>query len=271
MRRCDHGVPSDGLESGQALGDSRHLGQARHPLGRSDGEELQSAGFDKLQRHAEVVEHAVDAAGDKIVERWRRAAIWHVLQLHMRHHLEHFRCQLRRRAVALRGVGDLAGIGLRVGDELFDITCGNLVRIDHEGVGHAGHHDDRNELAWIKFQVWIEVLIDDQRRWRRSEQGVAVGIGLRHDFGADIAAGAGVVFDDHRSPPFARQPLREDARHHIGGTAGREGDDNLHHSRRIVLGVSIGGGENGSNAPQHRCTARDKLSECHLVLLVWPA
>src|SRR5437762_1738484 len=65
MRRCDHGVPSDGLESGQALGDSRHLGQARHPLGRSDGEELQSAGFDKLQRHAEVVEHAVDAAGDR--------------------------------------------------------------------------------------------------------------------------------------------------------------------------------------------------------------
>ena len=43
---------------------------------------------------------------------------------------------------------------------------------------------------------------------------------MKYCLGPDIAAGARLVFDDDRLPPLARQPIGENPRHHIGGTAG---------------------------------------------------
>ncbi len=79
-----------------------------------------------------------------------------------------------------------------------------------------------------------------KRRRRRRQQRVAVGIGLGDDFGADIAAGAGVVLDDHRLPPFARQPIGDDARHDVGGAAGRKRHHDLDRVRRIILRLCRG-------------------------------
>jgi hypothetical protein len=87
----------------------------------------------------------------------------------------------------------------------------------------------------IEIEMRIKILIDHQRRRRRRQQRVAVGIGFRRNLGADIAAGAGAVLDNHRLPPFARQPIGDDARHDVGGAAGGEGDHDFHRARRKIL------------------------------------
>jgi hypothetical protein len=51
---------------------------------------------------------------------------------------------------------------------------------------------------------------------------VTIGFGTRDEIAGDRAVGARPVFDDHRLPEGSRQGLREDARHHVGGPAGRE-------------------------------------------------
>ena len=54
-------------------------------------------------------------------------------------------------------------------------------------------------------------------------------------------AGAGTVLDDHRLAPFARQPVGDDARHHIGGAAGRERHHDLDRARRVVVRLGRSG------------------------------
>ncbi len=53
--------------------------------------------------------------------------------------------------------------------------------------------------------------------------------------GPDVTAGAGAVLDDDRLPPFLRQEIGDDARHGVGGAAGRERHDDLHGAGRIIL------------------------------------
>ena len=152
----------------------------------------------------------------------------------MSHHLEHFRGEVRGRAVALRGDGDLARIGARVGDEF-----GNGVRldlgIDDQRVRHPAHDRDRDELHRVEAELGIEIVIDDERRRRRREQRVAVGIGFGGDLRADVAGGAGPVLDDDGLSPFARQPVADHARHDVGGAAGRERHDDLDRAGGIIL------------------------------------
>jgi hypothetical protein len=93
----------------------------------------------------------------------------------------------------------------------------------------------RAELERVVRQLGVEVLVDDQRRRRRREQRVAVGIGLVGGLAADVAARARAVFDDDGLSPFARQELGHDARHGIGGPAGREWHDDLDRAAGIIL------------------------------------
>ena len=182
----------------------------------------------------------------------RRAAIGNVLHLHLRHHLEHLGGEMRGGAIALGGGGELAGIGFRIGDQLGDVL-GRDLRVDHQRVRHPSHDDDRDELERVEPELRIEVLVDHQRRRRRGEQRVAVRLGLEHHLGADIAGCAGAVLDHDRLSPFARQPIAEHARHHVGGAAGRERHDDLDRSRRIVLRPRAG--QPGEHSRQHQSGA----------------
>ena len=87
-------------------------------LERGDREPAQLAALDQRQHRADVVEHDVDAAGDEVVERGPGAAIGHVQHLDAGHALEQLAGEMDRGAVAGRGEGDLARVGLGVGDEL---------------------------------------------------------------------------------------------------------------------------------------------------------
>ena len=166
-----------------------------------------------------IVEHAVDVAGDQIVERRRGTAVRHVLQADMPHQLKQLGRQMRGRAVALGGIGDPSGMALRVGDELGHGLGRNLVGIDNQRVWHPPHHGDRHKLQWIEAEMRIEILVDDQRPRRRGQQGVAVRLRLGDRLGADIAASAGAVVDDDGLAPLSRQPVGEDARHHVCGAS----------------------------------------------------
>jgi hypothetical protein len=85
----------------------------------------------------------------------------------------------------------------------------------------------------------IEILIDHQRWRRRREQRVAVGIGAVGEFRADIAGGSGAIFDDDGLAPFARQPFTDNARHGVGGAAGRKRHDDAHGMVREAVGFGL--------------------------------
>ena len=72
-------------------------------LGVATPEQLELPALHQRQRHAEIVEHEIDAAGHEVGQRRRRAAIRHVLEFHVRHHLEQLGGEMRRGAVALGG------------------------------------------------------------------------------------------------------------------------------------------------------------------------
>jgi hypothetical protein len=118
-----------------------------------------------------------------------------------------------------------------------------LSGLEDKRVRHPRHDDDRDELQWIEPKVRIEILIDDQGRWRRCEERVAVGIGLRDDFRTNIAARSGVIFNDDRLVPFARQPLGDNARHDVGSAAGGKRHHDLDDARRVILRMSHRGSE----------------------------
>jgi hypothetical protein len=57
------------------------------------------------------------------------------------------------------------------------------------------------------------------------QQRVAVGRRVHHLLRGDVAAGAGLVLDDHRLADRGLHLLGDQAGHDVGGAAGREGDD----------------------------------------------
>jgi hypothetical protein len=77
------------------------------------------------------------------------------------------------------------------------------------------------------------------------QHGVAVGIGARHQPGADRAAGAAAVLHDDRLAELMRQRLEHDARHDVDRAARRERDDGADLFRRPGLRARETG--------QHRC------------------
>ena len=68
----------------------------------------------------EALEHELHAAGDQVVDRRRAAAIGHVHDLGAGHELEQLAADVAGRAVARRRIGELAGIGLGVRDQVLD-------------------------------------------------------------------------------------------------------------------------------------------------------
>ena len=105
------------------------------------------------------------------------------------------------------------------------------------------------------------------------EQGVAVGLGRRDVGGAERAAGARPVLDDHRLAPALRQPVGQDARDHVGPAGRRRRDDDPHGAVRVVGGFVLllrergGGGERAGEDRQddlrHRVTPVRSGPICH--------
>ena len=169
------------------------------------------------------IEHRGDGAGQHVLQRRRRAAIGHVLQLDAglaRQELAH---QMGVRADARAAEGDLVGLGLGVGDVVAKRLVGRVGRHDQD-VGRMADQRDVGEVGdHVVRQLWIDTGRDAQRRGMRDHQRVAVGSGLGGKVRADRAAGAGLVLDHHLGAESGAELGRQDAGNRVGRTAGREG------------------------------------------------
>src|SRR5690349_7104364 len=141
---------------------------------------------------------------------------------------------MRRRAAALRGVVQLAGIGLRVRDELLDAVHRHL-GIDQQHVWDCADHRDGDELVGVVGEFRVQQVINHQWRRRAREQRVAIRVGTEHGVGTNVAGGARPVLDDHGLAPARREFFGDGARQEIGAATRREGDDDAHRFRGPLL------------------------------------
>jgi hypothetical protein len=92
---------------------------------------------------------------------------------------------------------NLAGIGLRIGDELGD-GCGRERRIDHQDEGIRVDARDRSDVARDgRGTLFIEGHIDGVRGSDEQER-IAVGWRTRDGLQRHIAAAARAIVDHHR-------------------------------------------------------------------------
>ena len=102
---------------------------------------------------------------------------------------------------------------------------------------------DRHEhLDGIVADVGVHRRTGGQRAAGRDEDGVAVGIGGRHELGADAAArAAALILDDDALAKHCAKPVCDDARHAVGRPTGRERHDHLDRPVRIGLRLGVCG------------------------------
>ena len=155
----------------------------------------------------------------------------------------------------------------------FRSVDGDALRVDDDDLRHARDQADRNEVGLDRV---VELRIHRRRDrvvHRAHEERVAVGRGLGGDAGADGAAGAAAVVDDHLPAEVARQHRGERPRERVGAAAGGEGNDEGHRpvrpaalraapaaSRRAAASGGAGGGETAASAGRGRASRRDMES-----------
>ncbi len=122
---------------------------------------------------------------------------------------------MRRRAIARRGVVELAGRRLGERDQLGDRARRQRGMHDqHVGLG-ADQDDGRQILDRVVRQIAVEAGVGRQDGVVAHQQRVAVGRRLGDDVAGEVAAGAGAIVGDHRlAEPFV-QFLADGARQQI--------------------------------------------------------
>ena len=149
--------------------------------------------------------------------------------------LEQFHAEMQRAAHPAGAVLDIAGLGFGQRNELLD-RFDRQLRVDRERVRARSEQRDRREgLQRVDGQLVKRRI--DRMRDGDDQQRVAVGRRLRHQFGADDAAGAGLVLDDELlAEPLAEAAQLDDARQDVVQPARRERHDHPHRLvRRVVL------------------------------------
>ena len=153
------------------------------------------------------------------------------------------------------GVTDLAGIGLRIGDERFPVLETQLLaHEDHGRRALANRRDDRELVLEFEAQLLLHRQQAARHGARAAEQGVAVRLPARDVFHRDDAVGARLVLDDDVDAKNIAQLLGGGAQGDVGRTAGRERIDDADRLRgELVLGKARAGarserkqGEQGS-------------------------
>ena len=221
-----HSVPGVRLESRQSdfidrgqLRRRRRAPRARH----RERPKLPVPHVREGRRHGR--EHELHLATEEIRERRRRAFVRHVNHPDPRHRVEQLPREVRGRAVPGRGEVDLARPGLGERDQLLDGRCPKR-RVNDEHVGRRRRERHRREVPdRIEGHLAEEARVDRERSRRAHQQRVAVGGALRDDVGADVAARAGPIVDQHLLREALGELLRDRARDDVGAAARRESDD----------------------------------------------
>ena len=233
--RAHDAEPQRRLEAGIALlGDRRHVGQRGRARRGADRERAHLVRLGVLQQRRHRAEHGLHFARENRRVGRRVALVGNVHEVDLGGVLQHLHRQVRRGAVAGRGVVQLAGLALRERDELGQVARLHL-RIDDQQVRRDRHQRDRREIRdRVVRKLRIRAGRDRVGAGRAERQRVAVGRRLGRGVGADRAAGARPVLDDHGLAEPLAQPLRHDAGDDVGRAARREADDELDGLVRII-------------------------------------
>src|SRR5262245_48499178 len=155
--------------------------------------------------------------------------------------LEQFAGEVGRRAGGRLGKTVFAGMTLHQLDKFLE-RLGGKAGIDRNDVGRGGDQRDRRKVFdRVMRDFRIDARIDHEAR-AHHEDRVAVGRRACHCGHAGVTAGAWNVFGVNLLPPDLRQFLRDDARDHVGRTAGPKGHDQSDRPCGISLRRGLAGG-----------------------------
>ena len=165
---------------------------------------------------------------------------------------EIFARDMADRADAGRSEVDLAGIGLRVRDQVADRARG-IGRVHHQRGRRDADPADRLEvLARIEPDVVVERRADAERAGVDQRDHAAVGRTLGDHPHADGAARAAAVVDDDRLAERFAELVGKDARDDVGAAARRERHDHGDRARGAGLCLRRGAAEKRGACTQQR-------------------
>src|SRR4029453_3432457 len=142
LGRCNHPVPIFGLQVSPAdLDIGWHIGRARHPLQRTDGDRLELAGLDLRQQYWKIEEHHLHLLGEQIVPRGRHTTVRHVADVDAGGELEQFAREVRHAAGGGGCKVELAWLRLRQSHQFLHVVRGNA-GCDNEHLGHLCNQRD---------------------------------------------------------------------------------------------------------------------------------
>src|SRR5262249_1539707 len=147
--------------------------------------------------------------------------------------LEQFHEDVVRRAVAGGGVAVLAGVFLYLRDPLGHRARGKGRMHAQEEAGRAEAGDRRELGGGGGTRFFNQLRRRAQRRDRRNEKRVAVGLGRSDRLGADQRAGAGLVVDHDRLLERGGQRVADRAAEHVDQRARGIRHDQLDRLRRV--------------------------------------
>ena len=173
--------------------------------------------------------------------------------------LEHFHGQVVRRAVARRGVVELAGVGLGVGDEVFQ-RLRLEARVHHQRQRETADAADVGEVFFgVEGQLAEQVFVESQHRVVGRHEGAAVGLGGGYDLRADVGGRARAVVDHHLLAQRLAHGLGHGAGQHVGAAAGRV----RHDPAQRLVGQRLGGGPGGGRCGGAGGDGFEKRSAVH--------
>ena len=157
-------------------------------------------------------------------------------------------------------VGELAGIGARVGDE-FGQRLHRQIGMDDQHIRRDEDlADGREILDRIVGELLVHARAEDERGVAAHHQRVAVRRGLGGAFGGDVAARAGDVLDHHRLAPGFGEFLGKQPRGDVGRDAGREADQD---ADRLLRVVRLRAGHSCRQRHEERCKHTADRLHCH--------
>ncbi len=165
--------------------------------------------------------------------------------------VQHHAHQVRERAVARRGKGDLLRLGLGLRGQFGKGLPGRAGR-HHDGQRRRVDLRDRHEvLDRVEAGRAVQRRVHGHDGHLRGQQGVAIRLGLCHEARADIAAGAATVVGDGGLPQHFAEPRGDDARDGIVAAASGKRRDEAQRLRgkaadrreRLRAGGGAGHGE----------------------------
>jgi hypothetical protein len=115
------------------------------------------------------------------------------------------------------------------------VLAGKEGRVDHQDLVALRHHADGREVFHRVVVDLAQVRRHGHVGDKAQRQRVAVGLGVRHQLGAQVAAGAGLVVDIDLLAQRDGKALRHQPAQRVVAAAGRVGDDEAYRFVGVVL------------------------------------